>query len=59
MMEDVVARIRELMDNEARSCSMDFGRITAENVHRMWGGTVTIEEIRPALRACLKEFYGR
>lgn len=58
-MEDVVARIRELMDNEARSCSMDFGCITAENVHRMWGGTVTIEEIRPALRACLKEYYGR
>lgn len=52
-MEDVVARIRELMDNEARSC------ITPEYVHRMWGGTVTIEEIRPALRACLKEFYGR
>ena len=39
--------------------SMDFGGVTAEYVHQMWGGTVAIEEIRPALRACLKEFYGR
>ena len=57
MMEDVVARIRELMDNEARSCSMDFGRITAENVHRMWGGTVTIEEIATGLKELRKEGF--
>jgi len=49
----------ELMENEARSCSMDFGCVTAEYVHRMWGGIVAIEEIRPALKVCLKEFYGR
>ena len=49
MMEDVVSRLREFMEQEARSCSMDFGCVTAEYVHRMWGGTVAIEEIRPAL----------
>lgn len=28
------------MDDEARSCSMDFGCITPEYVYRMWGVTV-------------------
>ena len=28
------------MEDEARSCSMDFGCITPEYVYRMWGGTV-------------------
>jgi len=59
MNQSLITRLREFLEVEARSCSMDFGRVTAEYVHRMWGGTVTIEEIRPALRACLKEFYGR
>ncbi len=59
MMEDVVARLREFLEQETLLCSMDYGGVTAEYVHRMWGGTVTIEEIRPALRACLKEVYGR
>lgn len=57
-MEDIVSRIREFFEVEARSCSMDFGCVTPEYVHRMWGGDVSIEEIRPALRACLKEFLG-
>ena len=59
MKEEVFYRLKSFIESEARSCSMDFGCVTAEYVHRMWGGTVTIEEIRPALRACLKEFYGR
>ena len=48
--EDIVARLRELMENEAKSCSMDFGCITPEYVHRMWGGTVPIEEIEKAMK---------
>lgn len=39
MMEDVITRLREFMKDEARSCSMDFGCVTPEYVHRMWGGT--------------------
>ena len=48
-MEDVVVRLKELMEDEARSCSMDFGCITPLYVYRMWGGTVTIEEIEKGL----------
>lgn len=37
------------MENEARSCSMDFGCVTPEYVYRMWGGGVAIEEIANAM----------
>jgi len=46
---DVVARLKEFMENEARSCSMDFGCITPLYVYRMWGGAVAIEEIATAM----------
>ena len=48
-MEDVVVRLKELMDNEARSCLMDYGCVTAEYVFRMLGGTVAIEDIAAGL----------
>ena len=38
------------MENEARSCSMDFGCITPEYVYQMWGGSVAIEEIANAMK---------
>ncbi len=41
----VVDRLQEFMENEARSCSTDFGRVNAVYVYRMWGGTVALEEI--------------
>ena len=50
MMEDVVTRLREFMDNEARSCSMDFGCVTPQYVYRMWGGSVAIEDIEKAMK---------
>lgn len=39
------------MENEARSCSMDYGCITSEYVYRMWVGSVAIEEIEEAMEA--------
>ena len=45
----ITERLREFMIDEARSCSMDFGCITAEYVYRMWGGEVPLEEIEKAL----------
>ena len=48
MMEDVVSRLREFIENEMRSCSMDIGGITPEYVQRAWGGRVTIEDIDAA-----------
>ena len=50
MNTDLVARLCEFMENEARSCSMDPGCITPEYVYRMWGGRVSIEEIERGLR---------
>ena len=44
-MEQIVERLKELMENEARSCSMDFGCITPLYVYRMWGGAIPMEDI--------------
>jgi len=49
-MNDIVERLKAFMENEARSCSMDFGCITPVYVYRMWGGTVPLKEIEEALR---------
>lgn len=46
---DLADKIKEFMENEARSCSMDFGCITPEYVYRMWGGKVSLEEIANAM----------
>ena len=55
MMEDVVTRLREFIETEARSGSMDFGCITPLYVYRMWGGTVSIEEIEAELQELRKQ----
>ena len=47
---NLIDRLREFMENEARSGSMDFGCITPQYVYRMWGGTVALEEIAEALQ---------
>lgn len=49
MGKDIVARLCEFMENEAKSCSMDIGCITSEYIFRMLGGTVKIEEIEKAM----------
>ena len=41
----LVDRLRELIEDEARSCSMDFGCITPKYVHRLLGGTTSMEDI--------------
>ena len=51
MKEDVVTRLREFMENEARSCSMDYGCITPLYVYRMWGGEVPLEQIEAAFES--------
>lgn len=49
-MSSLSLRLAEFMENEARSCSMDFGCVTPEYVYRMWGGVVAIEEIAAAMK---------
>ena len=51
----VVSRLREFIENEGRSCSMDLAGITPEYVYRMWGGTVALEEISEALEVIRNE----
>ena len=48
-MDGIVLRIRDLIENEARSCSMDFGCITPLYVYRMLGGSVSIEKIEQVM----------
>lgn len=48
-MNDIINRLQLLLDNEARSCSVDFGCVTPVYVYRMWGGAVAIDEIEKAL----------
>ena len=48
MKEDVVGRLREFIENEMLSCSMDIGGITPKYVQRAWGGRVAIEDIEAA-----------
>ena len=49
-MNEIIEKLKAFMENEARSCSMDFGCITPLYVYRMWGGTVPLNEIEDALR---------
>ena len=49
-MTGIVERLKEFMENEARSCSMDFGCVTPEYVYSMWGGVVAIEDIENGLK---------
>ena len=49
MMEDVIYRLKEFIEEEARSCSMDFGGITPLYVYRMLGGAVDIGKIEQVM----------
>jgi hypothetical protein len=48
--EDLIKQIQTFMENEARSCSMDFGCVTPLYIYRMWGGQVPYEDIDNGLR---------
>ena len=50
MNDNLILRLKEFIENEARSCSMDFGCVTPEYVNRMWGGIVAIEEVENGLK---------
>lgn len=41
--------LTQFIENEMRSCSMDYGCITPEYVQRAWGGGVAIEDITQGL----------
>ena len=45
----LIDRLKEFIEMEARSGSMDPGCITPMYVYRMWGGQVPLAEIERAL----------
>ena len=45
---ELVTRLREFIEVEARSGSMEPALITPEYVYRMWGGAVEVSEIEAA-----------
>ena len=47
---DFIVKLRVFLNDESRSCSMDFGCVTPQYVYRMWGGTVALEEIEAGLK---------
>lgn len=49
MKNQLITRLKEFLDNEARSCSMDYGCVTPLYVYRMWGGDVPLNEIEAAM----------
>ena len=46
---DVISCLREFIENEVRSGSMDFGCITPLYVYRMCGGAIPMEDIENGL----------
>lgn len=50
MNDGIAEKLRQFIENEARSCSMDFGCITPEYVYRSWGGQVPLNEIKQAIK---------
>lgn len=49
-MSELVSRLQEFIENEARSCSMDFGCVTPLYVYHMWGGQVPLNDIEAAFK---------
>jgi len=47
--EKLIERIRQFLESEARSCSMDPACVSPEYVFRMWGGKVPLDDIAKAL----------
>lgn len=49
--ESLTERIRQFLEAEARSCSMDPACVTPDYVYHMWGEKVPLEDIAKALDA--------
>lgn len=51
----MIDRFKQFVESEMRSYSMDIGGITPLYVYRMWGGSVTIEEMATGLAELRKQ----
>ena len=46
----MIDRLKQFVESEMRSCSMDIGGITPLYVYRMWGGKFSMVDIENGLR---------
>jgi hypothetical protein len=53
----LVDKLRELFEDEARSCSMDYGCVTPKYVYRMLGGTVPMEDVINGFKELQKQGF--
>ena len=53
----LINRLKEFMEDEARSGSMDFGCITPLYVYRMFGGQYSMEDIEAGLTELRKQSF--
>ena len=53
----LLTRLREFVEHEARSGSMDFGCITPLYVYRMFGGQYSLEDIDNGLTILRKQEF--
>ena len=54
---ELIDRLKELMENEARSGSMDFACITPIYAYRMFGGQYSMEAIESGLAELKKQGF--
>ncbi len=55
---ELIYKLHCFLENEAISCSMDYGCVTSLYVYRMWGGTIAINEVENALNYLKANNYG-
>lgn len=54
---ELIDRLKELIENEARSGSMDFACITPIYAYRMFGGQYSMEAIESGLAELKKQGF--
>lgn len=47
--ENIVARLKQWMEDEGMSSPTEYGANTPEYIYKMWGGEVPLKEIEEAL----------
>jgi len=57
--KDLKRILQELLENEARSCSMDFGGVTPLYAYRMLGGKYPLDVIEKELEAVKNAAFSR
>lgn len=54
-MNEVVSRLKEFLEVDARSCSMDFGCVTPLYAFRIFGSQYSYEEVATELKELQKQ----